>query len=175
MTPLAKLYSGPADLLAKVRRDRDALLLAVEAEDETALRDKLFDFSVTAYHVVDWVKSFHPDLERAVYSHLDSEPSLQACRDLANLSKHFELNPLSGAYRNHPPSIGDVDHTIPAATVASMSPVEGVEAKRIVYTASTWRPLKVVFVAGQRVRVEEIATQAVSAWERFFAQHGIAP
>ena len=174
MTPLAKLYSGPGDLLAKVRRDRDALLLAVEAEDETSLRDKLFDFSVTAYHVVDWVRSFHPNLEEAVYSHLDSEPSLQACRDLANSSKHFALNPLSSAYRNHPPSIDAVDHTIPVSTAGSISSL-GVDTKRVVSVSSTWRPLKVAFVAGQRVRVEEIATEAVSAWERFFAQHGIAP
>ena len=60
--PLESIYTGPLDLLEKARRDRVGLRLAAERHDWSAARDKLFDFSVTAYHIVDWVKSFRKRL-----------------------------------------------------------------------------------------------------------------
>jgi hypothetical protein len=102
--PLAKVYSQASELLAKARRDRDALRAAADAGDMRRLRDEVFDFSVTAYHVRDWVKSLHPHLESHVVSLFSSNRMLQACRDIANSNKHFELDVTSPPYRKHPPS-----------------------------------------------------------------------
>jgi hypothetical protein len=112
MRLLDKLYTSPGEILAKARRDRDALMDAVASGDEIRVRDKLFDFSVTAYHVVDWVKTLYPHLESPVYVHLDSTPALAACRDIANSHKHHTLNLQSAAYRNFPPVVDDLDYSL---------------------------------------------------------------
>jgi hypothetical protein len=173
MKPIANLYSGPADLLDKARRDRDALRDAATSGDETILQDKLFDFSVTAYHIVDWMKSFHPELEVATYTWLNSEPSLQACRDIANSHKHHALDVAHGAYRRFPPVVEHLDYSLGAVASVQMSAdVLGAESSEEL-GGRPQRHLKVQFVSGPRSRVEEIADDAVAAWERFFALHGI--
>ena len=159
--PLKNIYDGPIDLLAKARRDREALQLAVNESNELVLRDKLFDFSLTAYHIVDWVKAFHPDLAPAAYALLNAVPALGACRDLANANKHFALALERGPYRSHPPTVGQVDYSAAPPVSADLP------------TARRW--LKVVLVEGTRLRVEDVVDQALSAWEKFFTDHGLAP
>lgn len=160
MRPLAKLYNHASELLAKARRDRDALRAAARDGDESRLRDEVFDFSVTAYHVRDWVKSLHPHLESQVNSLFSSSRALQACRDIANSNKHFQLDLNSYGYRKRPPSVKELDY--------SATPVVSPEL-------ALDRHLKVVLVAGQRVRVEDMADEAISTLEGFFKDHGLAP
>lgn len=76
-----------SDLFAKLQRDAAAL-------DEEVTSDKFFNFLVTGYSLVDWIKkdpsvsaSAKADLKR-----LRAEKAIQVCRDLANGSKHFTLN-----------------------------------------------------------------------------------
>jgi hypothetical protein len=174
MKPLDKVYSSPAELLAKARRDRDALVFAADAGDEISLRDKLFDFSVTAYHIVDWLKSYYPQLEALAYSYLDSTPALQACRDIANSHKHHALDVAKGSYRKFPPVIDHLDYSLGAtASPRLVSDVSG-ETQSLTSGAHLPRRLKAQFVGGGRLRVEDIAKDAVVAWELFFALHGIA-
>jgi len=107
-------------------------------------------------------------LTSSAYALLDGTPALTACRDLANSNKHFELDLKSRAYRSHPPTVDGVDY--------SASPTVSVTLREQEDEAATaHRRLKVGFVAGRRVRVEDVADQAISAWESFFAQHGLAP
>ena len=94
---------------------------------------------MTAHHVRDWIKSLHPHLETRVQSLFGNNRALRACRGIANANKHFELDLDLAAYRKHPPSVRELDYS--AAPVASRE----LGAKR---------RLKVVLVAGQRVRVE---------------------
>jgi hypothetical protein len=35
--------------------------------------------------------------------------------------------------------------------------------------------MKVQYISGDRLRVEDMADEALNAWERFFEQHGLAP
>ena len=81
------LRSAP-ELLQKLRRD--AALL----EDEVT-SDRLFNFVVTGYSLIDWIKH-DPTVPAAakVGSEIDSlyhDPWLTLCGDLATAAKHFEL------------------------------------------------------------------------------------
>ena len=75
------------DLFHKLCRDS----VALEAEVSS---DGTFNFVLTAYHLREWIAS-DPSLEVApdVLQRLDASKWFQACRDLANASKHFELDP----------------------------------------------------------------------------------
>ena len=76
-----------ADLFAKLRRDSAAL----EAEVSS---DLTFNFVVTAYHLKEWIAS-DPSIEvdPTKLERIARSKWFQACRDLANASKHFELDP----------------------------------------------------------------------------------
>lgn len=76
------------DLLAKL--ERDAQLLRDEVSS-----DRFFNFVITAYSLADWIQndptvppSAKTDLQR-----FRGIIQIQICRDLANASKHFQLNP----------------------------------------------------------------------------------
>src|ERR1035437_7744477 len=88
------------DLLAKL--ERDAALLRQEVSS-----DRFFNFVVTAYSLLDWVQN-DPGVHKVVKLDLErfrSTQSIQICRDLANSSKHFTLDPK----RNPNPKIHSVD------------------------------------------------------------------
>ena len=172
MRPLDQLYSGPSDILAKARRDRDALITAAESGNELLIQDKLFDFSVTAYHILDWIKSSSPHLEAAAYTCLNANVALQACRDIANSHKHNALDLASHAYRKFPPVVDHLDYSLSAANSIVVAP-DAIEHKRVELVVDPPRRLKVQFAHGDRERVEDIAKAAVAAWETFFAHHAI--
>ncbi len=76
------------DLLAKL--ERDAALLRQEVSS-----DRFFNFVVTAYSVVDWIQN-DPSVTQPAKSDIQrfrSTQSILICRDLANSSKHFTLDP----------------------------------------------------------------------------------
>ena len=74
------------DLLGKLKRD--AALL-----DQGVTSDKFFNFVVTGYSIIDWVKhdpSISPSARSAVEK-LNGDRWIKVCGDLANASKHFVL------------------------------------------------------------------------------------
>jgi len=76
------------DLLAKLERDAELLRQEVSS-------DRFFNFVVTAYSLVYWIQN-DPSVNSGAKSDLQrfrSTQSIQICRDLANLSKHFSLDP----------------------------------------------------------------------------------
>jgi hypothetical protein len=174
MKLLSNLYSGPAAILAKARRDRDALKDAVASDHEDRVRDELFDFSVTAYHVLDWVKANHPNLEREVYALLNSTPSLQACRDIANAHKHAALDLASRAYRTFPPVVEALDYSLgPTATVSAFSGSDFDVKRPSTVEAPLQQYLKASLATGHRLRIERMTDEAIAAWERFFQEHDL--
>lgn len=80
----------PRDLLEKLKRD--AVLL-----DEEVTSDRFFNFVVTGYSLIDWVKNYIPSLKK----HADAMRRnhwVGICGDLANAGKHFKLErPISPA------------------------------------------------------------------------------
>ena len=76
------------DLFAKVRRDAELLMQEVTS-------DRVFNFTVTAYSLIDWIRNDPAVPERAKQQSeiekLRSDPWLKLCGDLATSAKHFEL------------------------------------------------------------------------------------
>jgi hypothetical protein len=76
------------DLFAKLRRDAEAL-------DQQVTSDRLFNFVVTGYSMIDWIRN-DPNVPArakaaAVVDGLRRDRWLKICGDLANACKHFTL------------------------------------------------------------------------------------
>lgn len=158
MRLMKKIFSSPVDLLQKVKKDKEKLELALLNWDEIQIQETLFNFSVSSYHLVDWVKVYYPSLKSHVYALLNNNKYIGACRDLCNASKHVELDLTAGAYGNHPPVICDVDQSPTGSTVASSFP--------------SYR-LKIQFKDGNSIATEELIQKAFDGWEKFFDDHKI--
>lgn len=81
-------FASTRDLFEKLKRDADAL-------DEEVTSDRLFNFVVTGYSLIDWIKN-DPTVPasakaRASLQGLYSDRWLKVCGDLATASKHFTL------------------------------------------------------------------------------------
>ncbi len=81
-------FSTVRDLFAKLQRDAVAL-------DQEVTCDRLFNFVVTGYSMIDWVKN-DPSVPASaktgkVVQSLYDDHWLKVCGDLATASKHFTL------------------------------------------------------------------------------------
>lgn len=78
--------SSVRDLFAKLERDADLLHSEVTS-------DRLFNFVVTGYSMVDWIKNDPtvPASAKALGPRLYAEPWLKVCGDLATAFKHFSF------------------------------------------------------------------------------------
>jgi hypothetical protein len=81
----------PSDLFAKLTRELSSLERALIDGSDTGVSDAIFNFSVTSYHLRDWVQAHEPRLESLLESLFTASPELQACRDIANSSKHLKI------------------------------------------------------------------------------------
>ncbi len=126
--------------------------------DEKAIREALFNFVVGCYHLVDWVKVYHPKLKPKVFSLLNQNKYLRACRDLCNASKHVNLDITRGSYEKYPPVLSDVEHSATGQTSPS-----GIAKFRV----------KLQFADGDRIPIEEFITKVMEEWKKFFNDKGI--
>jgi hypothetical protein len=82
-------FRRPEDLFAKLKRDSAALHARVDA-------DRLFNFTVTAWSLKDWItkSSCSQDEQTEIWSKIPEEQRkyLQVCGDIANGFKHFKLD-----------------------------------------------------------------------------------
>lgn len=154
---MKKIFSSPLELLNKVEKDKTNLETALLRWDETGIQESLFNFSVGSYHLVDWVKTYYPNLESKVYNLLNNDKYLGACRDLCNASKHVELDVTKGGYSKYPPVVSDIDQSPTGSTVVSFPGYR----------------LKIQFNDGDRVAAEEVIQKAFDAWKKFFTDNGI--
>lgn len=173
MKLLHAIYASPVDLLDKARRDGRALTQALSICDESAVRDSLFNFAISAYHLWDWIKAYRPELEGTVTALLHSSDSLGACRDLCNASKHVILTLDSGPYKKHPPVVDAI--SISATARTSLPDVKDVlrqaGSKGTAPTSQpSWR-LKIQMKNGCRIAAEDIVSEAIGVWEKFFADN----
>jgi hypothetical protein len=80
--------STVSDLLAKLERDAKSL-------DDEVTSDLMFNFVVTGYSMIDWIKNDPNVPQTAKASNeieaLYSDQWLKVCGDLATASKHFTL------------------------------------------------------------------------------------
>ena len=85
-------YLGPADLLNKLEREAARTWSAASDLRKDAMCDHFFNFCVTAHALRDWVGK-SPEFPGNVDIHAicNAYPELQACREIANLNKHFSF------------------------------------------------------------------------------------
>jgi hypothetical protein len=142
------------DLLAKL--ERDAALLREEVSS-----DRFFNFVVTAYSLADWIEK-DPSVPASARSSLQQfrgTSEIQTCRDLANASKHFELDKKMS----------------PSPTVATAESEEGFGVGRFGvggYGVGE-EEITVTLTAGNVINGLDVMENAVRAWKQFFSTHSI--
>jgi len=153
----------PQDALAKAERDFAALRDAVAAQDETRIGDCLYNFSVSVYHVRDWLTEGSPPAcsKHAVDGLIKATPALLVCRDLCNASKHRSI-------RKYVPIASSVLTSAPTSFVISTSP-----APSLIRTVKPPFRVKVKTADGVKHEVLTLGAEALAAWHGFFKQHAI--
>lgn len=75
------------DLLEKLRSD-------VKLLEEQVTSYRFFNFVITGYHIIDWIKNDERIQEstRKAAMEMYKNEYVSICRDLANASKHFEID-----------------------------------------------------------------------------------
>lgn len=65
--------------------------------------------------------------------------------------------------------LDDVDYSLSASVSPSLSASAGIDDG-----PTPVQHLKVIYVTGSRARIEDIANEAITAWEGFLSNHGIS-
>ena len=139
-------FATHRDILNKAKRDLEAL--------QTHLNiDTVFNFFVTSYHVVDYVKINNLAPKSAIDA-LYQEEDFRMCRFICNKGKHLTL-------RN-----GDVFDTYrrPGSTLGDFTLGETLLGVGEAY-----------LVIGEEgyVDIIDLAERIIDRWEEFFSEHGI--
>lgn len=74
-------YGSTCSLLKKLEREIARAENALAAQCFPDLIDALYNFSITAYHIKDWLIMQNGLSEMEVYNFISNVPVLQACRD----------------------------------------------------------------------------------------------
>jgi hypothetical protein len=152
----------PRDALAKAKREFAGLQAAVAAQDLTRIADCLYNFSVSVYHVRDWlIQGVLPGCPKSsVEAFVKATPALMACRDLCNASKHRRIT-------QYVPITSSVLTSATSFVLTTTPPKPTLQS-----TAAPFR-VKVKMVSGQKFDVLTLGSDALAAWNSFFSQHGI--
>jgi hypothetical protein len=142
--------ASPRDLLDKAKRDYEKM----KADTST---DTVFNFFVTTYHLVDYVKALGTVGNSAI-DQLYANADFKMCQFLCNKGKHIKLRSSEPYEAKHQPAI-------PGGTLGSF--VLGVDRlgglERFV-----------LLDGAQEINVIELGTRLIDKWEAFFATHGIS-
>jgi hypothetical protein len=141
------------DLFAKLQRDAAAL-------EEEVTSDRLFNFVVTGYSMINWVEKDPkvPLAAKAVTAirGLRKDRSLKICRDLANASKHFTL-----------------DYPDPITASASSKRGYGVGRYGKGGYGVGEESIEVQLNDGTSVHCLDLVNDVIKSWQSFFEFHGI--
>lgn len=141
------------DLLAKLKRDAEILEVEVTS-------DGFFNFVITGYSMIDWVKN-DPSLlpsakDQASLNSLRIDPFIRVCGDIANASKHFIL-------------------TTRVPVTSSASSISGFGVGRFGsggYGVGE-ESIAVELNDGTKFDCLDLVHSVVLSWENFFETHGI--
>ena len=141
------------DLFAKLQRDSDAL-------DEEVTSDGLFNFVVTGYSMIDWLKNDPavPASAKAdiVVSDLRKDKWLKVYGDLAIASKHFKLK-----------------QRVPVTSSATTSQGFGVGRYGKGGYGVGEESIEVQLNDGATFHCIELVQGVIASWQTFFAAHNI--
>lgn len=149
--------SGPRDLLKKLKRD--AALLAEEVTS-----DRFFNFVVTAYSILDWVKTdpVSPPAASGALSGMYDDKWIRVCRDLANASKHFVLR-----WDERKPDRG------PVTSGASSKQGYGIGRYGVAAYGVGEESIQITLNDGSSFSSPEFVEGVVDAWDSFFLSQGL--
>jgi len=153
MSQLVYGMTKPGDILAKLDRERTRLREAVASGTDSEIGDCTFNFAVTGYHIAEWVRGHNSSLKPAVDGFLRGITELQACRDICNASKHFQIT-------RYVPDTADVYHSAPPPRASEND-------------EDAHKRIKVLMSDGTKFELLSFADAVVSKWENFFQQHGL--
>lgn len=140
-------YSTPRQILEKAKRDLQKL------SQDTDI-DNVFNFFVTAYHVVDYVKALNTvptDDIKALYE----EPDFRKCRYICNRSKHRTLGEGDDEF---------ITYQRPSAALGEFILGESVLGLGRAYF---------IIDETEQVDVLDLAQRIIDLWEAFFNTHSI--
>jgi hypothetical protein len=137
-------------LYEKLQRDAEALKEEVNS-------DRFFNFVVTGYSLIDWVKK-DPSVPQTAQNDVNDiydDQWIKRCRDLANASKHFTLN--------YPPitSSATSEQGFGVGGFGQGGFGEGEER------------IEVTLTDGLSFDCFELVDGVMNTWKNFFSSHGI--
>lgn len=140
-------YATPRQMLEKAKRELQRL-----AEDMTS--DNVFNFFVTAYHIVDRVE-VPGTVPRQDIRALYSNPDFKKCKYICNKSKHRKLKKDDDEFSTY---------RRPAAVFGEA-----------VFGESIYNGGRAYFIIdkNERVDVLELGQDIIYLWETFFNEHNI--
>ena len=141
--------SSPRDLYDKAKGDFQIMT------DETST-DTVFNYFVTTYHVMDYVKSLgtipNDDIKQ-IYK----DDDFKMCQYLCNKGKHFKLRSVEPYEAKHLPEV-------PGGVLGSFvldSDQLGAKEKFVILDN------------GKEVNVMELGERLIKLWDKFFRDHNI--
>lgn len=140
----------PRDLLDKAGRDFKKM------KEETST-DTIFNFFVTVYHVIDYIKA-SGTVQDSHISQLYADPDFQMCQFLCNKGKHIQLKKGDLYEARHEPAVAG-----------------GVLGSFVLGVDRLGGPERFVVVDGSReIEVVDLGEKLLKKWEAFFSTHGIS-
>jgi hypothetical protein len=137
------------DLFEKLKRD--AALL-----DEEVTSDRFFNFVVTGYSIIDWLKH-EPSVPQAATEAMYGDRWIKICGDLATASKHFKLTTRKN----------------PIATAAKSSSGWGLGR----YGKGGWgvgeEDIQIDLNDGSSLSALDLVEKVIETWDNFFSLHGL--
>jgi hypothetical protein len=141
----------PRDLLEKLKRD--AALL-----NEEVTGDRFFNFVVTGYSVIDWVKNGAsiPATAQTAVSAMYRDPWIKICGDIATAGKHFKLT-----------------RRIPVT--ASVDSTQGFGIGRFGKGGGGTgeENIQIELTDGSSIAGLELVENVIRVWDAFFQSHGL--
>lgn len=144
--------SSPRDMLGKAKREYDRMQNSISM-------DNIFNFFVTACHVMDYVKALKTVPASAVQA-MQDDSDFDMCRFICNKGKHLELT------RNN----YDGDYKAEMSRGAELGRMMLADPECVLGTG----PVLKFTCDGKEVDVRGIATRILAKWEQFFADNGIS-
>lgn len=145
--------SSARELLSKLERDAGLL-------DEEVTSDRFFNFVVTGYSLIDWIRNDPsvPSTAKAtpVVDGLYNNVHLKVCGDLATASKHFSMTRRVSITDS---ATSDQGFGVGRYGVGGFGVGEG--------------SIEIVLDDGTSFNALDLARDVVQVWQSFFKQHGI--
>jgi hypothetical protein len=151
-------FKTPSDIFKKLQRDANRLNTEINP-------DNIFSFIVTAHSLADWVKTAigQDTSKMAELDELREEDVIRICRDIANASKHFELDLTRPEYKKHP---------VLAQAVIFVEPARFGTAT--FGTATFGGGVGVQTNNGQYYKLGELKDEVIRLYDEFLSRHGLA-